>query len=629
MTGTTFATAAFWSFGLAAAGYALLALRMALGWKGGPRGSGLLAVVLLTIAWAGASAAFARTGVLGFLLASNVLDSLRYAGWFAFILSLLAAGKPGSALAAVPRMGIAAAVVLLGASILTTEGTGVLPALGAGDQRMEFAVRLGLAIVGLAAVEQLFRRAHPQSRWSIKPLVVALVGLFGFDLYLFADGILFGRLDGDVWIARGVANALLIPFVALATARNAGWTIDMHVSRGIVYQSSALLIAGVFLVLVAGAGYLVRYIGGDWGRALQIELLFASLLAVVLLASSGSFRSRLRVFVSKHFFSYRYDYREEWLRFTRTLSSEDALLRPDERAIQAIADLVESPGGALWLADERGDYQPAARLNMPAVGGAVTADDPLPRFLADTGWIVTVPDVATARAAYRGLVLPAWLSDVQGAWLIVPLPVPSRLLGFVLLTTPRTPIEVDWEVRDVLKAAGSAAAAYLGQLRATEAAARGPQVRCVQSHVGVRGPRPQEPRGAALADAAQRRTSPRQSGVPARHARYGRATSSVADERACAAAARGDDAGRERARHRARAGGAARVFRQVVGRHRDRRDDRAGAHRARATRTGSSTSSAIWCRMRSTRRPAGAAWPSPPGATTPSRPSRSPIPGRA
>ena len=38
------------------------------------------------------------------------------------------------------------------------------------------------------------------------------------------------------------------------------------------------------------------------------------LLFGVVVVWSGVFRSKLRVFVSKHFFSYRYDYRAEWLR---------------------------------------------------------------------------------------------------------------------------------------------------------------------------------------------------------------------------------------------------------------------------------------------------------------------------
>ena len=38
-----------------------------------------------------------------------------------------------------------------------------------------------------------------------------------------------------------------------------------------------------------------------------------------------------------------------------------------------------------------------------------------------------------------------------------------------MLATPRTPIELDWEVRDLLKTASRQAASFLGQMRATEA----------------------------------------------------------------------------------------------------------------------------------------------------------------
>ncbi len=194
----------------------------------------------------------------------------------------------------------------------------------------------------------------------------------------------------------------MIPFIAIATARNTGWTIEMHLSRGAVFHSTALLVSGVFLLAVAGAGYIVRYFGGDWGRALQIELLFAAVVFGALVATSGRFRSRLKVFVSKHFFSYRYDYREEWLRFTRTLSTDSGALRSGERAIQALADLVESPAGALWLADEREGFRPAARLNMPPVD-AVAADATrrLPRSSREPAGSSRSPSSPRIRIAIR------------------------------------------------------------------------------------------------------------------------------------------------------------------------------------------------------------------------------------
>ena len=70
---------------------------------------------------------------------------------------------------------------------------------------------------------------------------------------------------------------------------------------------------------------------------------------------------------------------------------------------------------------------------------------------------------------YPDLELPRWLAAASDAWLVVPLASGSELIGFVVLTTPRTEIDIDWEVLDLLKTASRQAASYLGEIRATEA----------------------------------------------------------------------------------------------------------------------------------------------------------------
>ena len=55
-----------------------------------------------------------------------------------------------------------------------------------------------------------------------------------------------------------------------------------------------------------------------------VLLVVAGLAFLGMLVFSGAFRSWLRVFVGKHFFSYRYDYREQWLRFTQMLTAPAA-----------------------------------------------------------------------------------------------------------------------------------------------------------------------------------------------------------------------------------------------------------------------------------------------------------------
>jgi putative PEP-CTERM system histidine kinase len=460
-----------WCYGLAALAYVAFAARLALGSGAGRRAAFLLVTVGATTVWAAASFAFALQPGFGFWGAAAFADTARYAAWFLFLRVLLVGDPPNSGRIPVPNSVIAAMGLALVASLAT-------PFAGSPFASMPeiawrpwlYAVWLVLAVSGLILLEQLFRETDPGSRWAIKPLVIGLAGLFAFDLYFYSDAMLFGRIDAEIWIARALAHAVIIPFVAVATARNAAWTIEIHVSRGTVFHSTAIVVSGLFLLVIAFAGYLVRYLGGDWGRALQIGFLFAALLAGALVLTSGRFRSKLRVFVSKHFFSYRYDYRQEWLRFTATLSDQHTLRGVQEQVVKGLCDLVESPGGALWLRQEDETFRLATRLNVPAtVDGESPAGDSLPRFLAGTGWVVDVPQFRRDRSAYDTLELPDWLAAMKDAWLIIPLVSGVDLLGFVVLSEPRAKIDVNWEVRDLLKVASRQAASFLGQTRATEA----------------------------------------------------------------------------------------------------------------------------------------------------------------
>ena len=471
MTPTDFAAASGWSYGFALALYAALAIRMALGWRRSPRAAALLFAVLATAAWAAACVFFGKGLNAMSMTAANAADLLRYAGWLGFVFTLLHAAAPADrgAYESSARRWIPIGVLLaLLAAFALSEPLPLTRVLG-WSARVEFGARLGLAVFGLAAIEQLYRRTHAQARWAIKPLCFALVGLFGYDLFLYADAMLFARVDPDIWVARGAAVALLVPLVAIATARNEGWTIEMHLSRRAVFQSTALLVSGAFLLVVAAAGYIARYLGGDWGRALQIELVFGGVLALLFVATSGRFRSRLKVFVSKHFFSFRYDYREEWLRFTRTLSTDVSSQNVQERTIIALAALVESPAGALWMKDDVRGFVLTSRWSMPAVDAVEPANGSLASFLARTGWVVNVAEHAADPAQYPGLKLPHWFSALTLPWLVIPLVGGTELIGFVVLGAPRAAIDVNWEVRDLLKTASRQAAGYLAQIRASEA----------------------------------------------------------------------------------------------------------------------------------------------------------------
>lgn len=327
-----------------------------------------------------------------------------------------------------------------------------------------------LALSGLVMVEQLFRNLPEDSLWNAKPVCLALAAIFIFDLYVFSQGVLFKGLDADALRARPVVHALMVPLLWLATTRHRNWIDKIRVSRKVVFHSATLVLAGLYMLFIAGVGYYVRFFGGDWGGALQLGLVFVSLVLAIALSVSHSLRAKLRVYLGKNFFRYRFDYREEWLKFTATLSSQADPQEAGQSVVRGLAAMLESPAGALWLLrPDEDQYRQVARWNLPAISQTESQSSHLVEFMLTTGWVVNLDEFQSVPGLYPGLQLPSWMQQLAQAWLVVPLWQGKRLLGFVLLARPRTPVDVNWEVTDLLKTAGHQAASLLAQMQTTEA----------------------------------------------------------------------------------------------------------------------------------------------------------------
>jgi putative PEP-CTERM system histidine kinase len=402
---------------------------------------------------------------------AHALDLLRSAATLGFLLAFLGVRDSGRGTAHGGAWWIA--MVCIGVALVAIQvpigmGPPGMPADGNFLQSLGFTLALAGAILGLVLVEQCFRRTPAATRWQVRPLLLAFAALLGYDVFLYSDALLFRVLDADLWGARGIAQALTVPLLILTLDRTRNWSFELAVSRSVLTGSTALVATGAYLLLMAGAGFLLRLVGGSWGRALESALIFAALLLLVVVSLSGTFRAKVRVFIAKHFFTYRYDYRAEWLRFTGTLTTMSAS-NPGAACIKALGDLVESPGGAVWLRGATGHYAQRARMQFPGIDGTLEAAASLPAFLQRTGWVLEIGDVLSRPAGYGRIELPASIANLPEAWLIVPLQTSDELVGFAVLTRPLVHIDIDWEVRDLLKTAGRQAASFLAYAMATEA----------------------------------------------------------------------------------------------------------------------------------------------------------------
>jgi len=460
------------SYGIAAGAFFLLSLLLLTSWRGRLQGGLLAVATLVTALWAAAIMA-AQAGMIYMKLSAIILEVLRDLLWALFLIKLInpQPGWKGLWLGRVRWWSVG--LVLLGIMLISLiiysffQAKPLDATVGIDAQIIG---HLALAVIGLVLVEQLFRNTRIESRWAIKYLCFGVGGLFAYDFFLYSDALLFKRIDIDLWQARGLINVLVVPLIAVSAARNPEWSLNVFVSRRIVFHSTAVLGAGVYLLAMAAGGMYVRIYGGTWGHVAQAVFLFGSLVVLLIVLFSGQAQAQLKVFLNKHFFNYKYDYREEWLRFIRTLAAGEPGVPLRERAIAALADIMDSPGGALWWKREPGRYEFVTQWNMSEVGAVhEDADGSLTRFLAERVWVVDLNEYAEKREIYAALQLPEWLLALKRAWLIVPLMHHEGLAGFVVLAQSRAPRACNWEDNDLLKTAGREAASHLAQMEAAEA----------------------------------------------------------------------------------------------------------------------------------------------------------------
>jgi putative PEP-CTERM system histidine kinase len=417
-------------------------------------GTAIIGCCLASAVWAGATASsgLVPVAVLG------VLDSVRLSAWLMLAVSLVAAGASDGA--ALGRRYLAASALFCSVAV-AVDVCVLLVGFGAWEVYAQVLMRIGFGVLGLLTVENLWRNTDPLRRWHVWPVCLALGLLFAYELFLFSDAfITLGRVDPGLALGRAIAAAFMAPLLALAMARNREWRVDIHVSRQVVLHTATLLASGCFLLAVAVVAMLLRGFGGAWGLVLQLAMLFGSIVVLATVLSSGSFRQRLKSLISKNFFTHRYDYRIEWLKFIDLVSEPRQAEELQVRIIRALAEFVDSPAGMLWSASPGVGYRPTAAWRARSEHGAtVTIDDLFLAGFRDGGWIQECPSDPASEG---------WGFASPRAWLAVPLSHRHEIVGFVVLDRPTHPVALEWEAFDLLRAAGRQAASYLAEERSTK-----------------------------------------------------------------------------------------------------------------------------------------------------------------
>jgi putative PEP-CTERM system histidine kinase len=320
------------------------------------------------------------------------------------------------------------------------------------------------AVGGLMLLHNLYVGAGQQARLALRWPALALAVMWGFDLNLYAIAYLSREWPEQLATIRSVI-VIGVSVLMVMVGAEGQETLRFRPSRQVTFQSVSLLVIGGYLTaMVAGAQWLA-YAGGDFSRLVQFSFVIAAVVLAVVLLPSSHLRGWVRVTLVKHLFQHRYDYRVEWMRFTRTMAKGDGPDLPlEQRAVQAIADIAESPGGLLLAVSDNSELTLAARWQWPSTDvPAIALSAEAGAFLEKTALIVDLDDLRLGKEQRgEGAVVPQWLLDDPRAWALVPL-IHERLTGVVVLARPTPARKFDWEDFDLLRVAGQQLASYLAE----------------------------------------------------------------------------------------------------------------------------------------------------------------------
>lgn len=438
-------------------GYVALIILLVISWQRGVFGAYLLLVVSAEIIWSTLLAlqAIETDFNVNWILS---IEIFRYVAWAAFLLKILIMGGISKAHPAIFKL--FGGLILYG--VFAASATPIFYSeifMGLGMQYFYIFVLL-FSVLGLVLTEQIYRNIKPEKRWTIKFLCLGSGAIFAYDLYVYSDALLFGQVDKSLWEARGVVNVLVVPLLAITTSRMPTLSFELFISRQAVFFTSGLLAAGTYLLLMALGGYYIRLYGGSWGIVAQVGFLFAAGLVMLSVFSSDYARGKIKQFLSKHFYKNKYDYREEWMRLIHNVYEYQSPAYFKEKIIQTVAGLIQSRGGLLFLYDEDG-YDCDTEWNTTAACGRIEASTPLVQYINKTESVIDLHEYRKDKGRYPELLVPDCFMVTDSIWLIIPLKLHYRLVGFIVLLDSPIQEFINWEDRDLFKAVGRQISSYL------------------------------------------------------------------------------------------------------------------------------------------------------------------------
>lgn len=322
------------------------------------------------------------------------------------------------------------------------------------------------------SLEVFWRQLSLKQRWEHKGLVVGAFLVSALYTWVVSHRLTYHRMTPDH--LRLVASLLLLAWILMgyAVMRHRLLNRRLFVSRKVVYASVAPLAFGVYLMVLGLIAFFIRRFGLPFSFVLQWFLVAGGLVFLLMMGVSGKVRHSVKYFVSTHFYNNKYEYRDEWLAFSRLLQDAQTEAEVVDAFHRILSQSLFTNTIAIWTGDADKGFRPVLHrgisVNDPHAL-ALTTDHPLIIHLRDHPNF-HIPRTKHDAAETSHATLPPPLTDLN-LILFAPFSVGDRIVGLVGVGPEFTGGVYGPDDFDLLEALGTQAASALMSARSAQALA--------------------------------------------------------------------------------------------------------------------------------------------------------------
>ena len=340
------------------------------------------------------------------------------------------------------------------------------------SEKMLFLGRLGYwfytgimlcSIVALMNLEAVFVRVAGKDLWRTKFEFIGIFCILAFFVFYYSQGLLYRTVNMNLLTARSavlITSSLSIGYSRLFR----GGDVRVAVSRFVLYRSLSVILVGGYLIMLAVIGEGMRYFGVSFGRDIAIFLAFAVGCFIMAVLLSERLRRRVKVFVNKNFYAQKFDYRDEWIKFTERLAICRDIPAVEEAIVTTFADTFDVEGVSLFLRSQNSEtFRVAASRSMPEDNTQLKLSPALIAYFTERGRVLNPND-----GEYECTAEESSFIKLSGAHFIAPLIANRTIEGLAVLGRHLSEEAYTYEDYDLMKMIAQQAALSIVNFRLSE-----------------------------------------------------------------------------------------------------------------------------------------------------------------